>query len=605
MTKSLGLLLLFLIVHSGRVIGQGSLLEGDNLSVVISHHWKQRKMNEGRHYLKRTNVGQNEENNCKMANVWFVWDNCTRSCRCGKDLDGVVQCNTDTRELSVLECNCLTVEYTVQGELSAVVGNCIFNCANFTRLNKYNVIYHSAPTDCASLNRQGTLCGQCLDGYTVPAYSYELKCIRCDSQLENWGLYIVFAFLPLTVFIVIILVFRINVVSPILHNFVYAVQFVTLPVFMKIILYIISQTSRGLNVPIKVLLGLYGIWNLDFLRVNVLPDVCINDIPLHILVLDYLIAIYPMLLMAVAYTIVELYGFGFRPLQYIWKPFHYFFARCRRHWGIQNTIMDAFVTFFFLSTTKLLSVSFALLMGAKTFTSDGKLHSWNLYYNPSVQFFGREHLPYALLAIAILTVFIVFPTSLLLFYQCKAYKRCLTKCQISGQALDEFVSTFQKYYKDGSSGTFDCRWFAGFFILLKLFGYMVYAVSPSQFFLYFFVYLSIIGTAVIVIVQPYKEEYAVFNIVTANLFLWCALYSTSVTVEAVSITVQPFFSDHYISSALMALVPLVYIIVVVLYHLIRRFRGQKGGDGLTSSLPHRLLHSDQYRDTLHTIAAVF
>ena len=35
-----------------------------------------------------------------------------------------------------------------------------------------------------------------------------------------------------------------------------------------------------------------------------LPDVCINDIPLHILVLDYLIAIYPMLLIAVAYTIV-------------------------------------------------------------------------------------------------------------------------------------------------------------------------------------------------------------------------------------------------------------------------------------------------------------
>ena len=145
----------------------------------------------------------------------------------------------------------------------------------------------------------------------------------------------------------------------------------------------------------------------------------------------------------------------------------------------------------------------------------------------------------------------------------------------------------------------------GFFILLKLFGYMVYAVSPSQFFLYFFVYLSIIGTAVIVIVQPYKEEYAVFNIVTANLFLWCALYTTSVTVEAVSTTVQPFLSDHNISSALMALVPLVYIIVVVLYHLIRRFRGQKGGDGLTSSLPHRLLHSDQYRDTLHTTAAVF
>ena len=48
---------------------------------------------------------------------------------------------------------------------------------------------------------------------------------------------------------------------------------------------------------------------------------------------------------------------NFRPLLYMWKPFHYFFARFHRQWGIQTTIMDAFVTFFFLSATKLLSAS--------------------------------------------------------------------------------------------------------------------------------------------------------------------------------------------------------------------------------------------------------
>ena len=101
-------------------------------------------------------------------------------------------------------------------------------------------MYHNAPTDCASLNRQGTLCGQCLDGYTVPAYSYDLKCIRCDSQLENWGLYIVFAFLPLTVFIVITLVFRINVLSPDLNMFVLAAQYRNLPFFR-------SQNFRLIN----------------------------------------------------------------------------------------------------------------------------------------------------------------------------------------------------------------------------------------------------------------------------------------------------------------------------------------------------------------------
>ena len=228
-----------------------------------------------------------------------------------------------------------------------------------------------------------------------------------------------------------------------------------------------------------------------------MPDVCINVIPLHILVLDYLIAIYPMMLMAAAYTMVELYGFGFRPLRCMWKPFHYFFAQFRRHWGIQTTIMDAFVTFFFLSTTKLLSVSFDLLIAVPVFSSDGNLLSLNLYYDPSIEYFGREHLPYALLAISILIVFIVFPTSLLLCYQFKIYRKCLKKFMKKDTALDRFVDAFQKYYKDGSDGTWDCRWFAGFFILFKLFAYAL-SLGGVSFILVTTVSLIAAITAVIV-----------------------------------------------------------------------------------------------------------
>ena len=539
------------------------------------------------------------EQACSETNGWFVWNNKTRSCDCGDNLNGMVQCNAATKGLSVLDCHCLTVHHTTQGTQLALAGSCIFNCVNLK-----SFVYDSAPTDCASLNRQGTLCGQCLDGYTVPAYSYEFKCIRCDSELENWGLYIVFAFVPLTVFIVIILVFRINVLSPNFNMFVFAAQSVSISIFVRIILFSLSQRDENfMRVPTTLILTAYWIWNLDFCRVNVLPDVCINVIALHILVLDYLVAIYPMLLMAVAYTIVELYGFGFRPLLYMWKPFHYFFARFRRQWGIQTTIIDAFVTFFFLSTTKLLSVSCDLLLSTQLFTSDGKLYSWNLYYDSSIEYFGREHLPYVLLAIGILTVFIAFPTSLLLFYQCKLFCICLRKCQIKGTILDKCVHIFQKYYKDGSNGTWDCRWFAGFFIIIKSLAYFAYSVSLNVTSFIFIVILCISAAAIIVIVEPYKEEYKQFNVISANLFLWEALLFTSVIYKNDTYFVQSGLDDHYISAAIFSLVPLVYIIVVIIHHLIRRFRGEKGGDELTSSLPHRLLHSDQYRDSFGYIAA--
>ena len=527
-------------------------------------------------------------------NLWFIWEN--GSCHCGNELHGVVKCDPDTKEIGVLDCNCLTIEYTPNSPPIPVAGGCIFNCVNSSYVKGSDIIYHSAPSDCASLNRQGTLCGQCLDGYTVPAYSYELKCIRCDSQLENWGLYIVFAFLPLTVFIVIILVFRINVLSPKLYTFVFSSQMVSIPVLLKVILYYNSTHKKLHNnmyrIPLAFLSAFYGVWNLDFFRVLLLPDVCINAIPLHILVLDYLIAIYPMLLMAVAYTVVELYSFGFRPLWYIWKPFHYFFARCRRHWGIQNTIMDAFVTFFFLSTTKLLSVSFALLMDTTIYTSDGKMYSRNLYYDPSIKYFGKEHLPYAMMANAILVFFIAFPTSLLLLYQFKLYRTCLTRCKIRGGTLDTFVDTFQKYYKDGSNSTWDCRWFAGFFILLKSTGYVVYSLSPGPMFFIFATFLYAIGAAVVVLVEPYKEEYSVYNAVSANLLLWQALMSTSLSYQNMAGILSPEESDYFLITSILCLFPIAYIIGVVLLYVIRRFRNTS--DGLTSSLPHRLLFPDQY-----------
>ena len=535
---------------------------------------------------------------CLQTNIWFVWNNRTKSCECGSDVSGIVHCVALTKVLSVLDCNCLTIDYETQGRALPAVGSCIFNCANNTHVD---LLYHNAPTDCASLNRQGTLCGQCLEGYAVPAYSYDLNCIKCNSDIQNWGHYILFAFFPLTLFIVITIVFRINVLSPKLNIFVLASQAISIPIFLRIILYTLSQTTEKIvSIPVKIVVALYGIWNLDFLRVNILPDVCINVIPLHILLLDYLVVIYPMLLISVAYTIVQLHNSGFRPVLYVWKPFHRYFARFRRQWGIQTTIMDAFVTFFFLSTTKLFSVSLDLLMGTRIFTRYGKARSLNLYYYPSIKYFGLEHLPYALLAICFLTVFIAFPTSLLLCYQCKAYRRCLVKCKIDGKMMDEFINAFQKYYKDGSNDTWDCRWFSGFFILLKCFACVIYALSTSQMAFMYIMQLCTLGAMVIVMVEPYKEEYKVFNIISANLLLWLTLFYGALMNNYASYLFQIGLSDHYITTVVLGLFPLVYIVGVILHHLKRRFRRERA---LSSSLPDRLLHSDQYRDSFGFIAA--
>ena len=167
--------------------------------------------------------------------------------------------------------------------------------------------------------------------------------------------------------------------------------------------------------------------------------------------------------------------------------------------------------------------------------------------------------------------------------------------------LDEFVDTFQRYYKDGSSGTRDYRWFSGFLILLKLLAYMIYAASPNIFWYILVAMLFTIGAVVILIVEPYKEEYAAYNRTSSVLLLWFALFCTTMVTEALAIYYGTEPHHYYVPVVVVGLLPLVYITAVTINHFRRIFRGQEPADTLTSSLPDRLLHSSMYRGSIDVL----
>ena len=98
----------------------------------------------------------------------------------------------------------------------------------------------------------------------------------------------------------------------------------------------------------------------------------------------------------------------------------------------------------------------------------------------------------------------------------------------------------------------------------------------------------------VVNVQPYREEYSTFNVISANLFLWQALVCAFMSRESLSAIVAAEFKDHFFCVFLLWLVPLTYIIGIPLHQLVVKFRQwqlQKASS-LTSSLPHRLVHSE-------------
>ena len=129
------------------------------------------------------------------------------------------------------------------------------------------------------------------------------------------------------------------------------------------------------------------------------------------------------------------------------------FARCRRQWDIQNSLLDAFETFFLLSYVKFLSVSFDILMPTFSWDMKSTMQSPVVYYDGTLEYFGLEHLPYALLAFAVLIVFTFCPILLLCVYPCHWFHRCLNTYHLSSPALHTFMDTFQGSYKDGTNGS--------------------------------------------------------------------------------------------------------------------------------------------------------
>ena len=100
------------------------------------------------------------------------------------------------------------------------------------------------------------------------------------------------------------------------------------------------------HVALKLLLVLCDIWSLVFFRA-VIPPFCVssNIRTVQALALEYVVAFYPIFLILLTYVCIKLHDNNFRPIVWLWKPFHRHLARFRRRWDSKASIINAFTTF--------------------------------------------------------------------------------------------------------------------------------------------------------------------------------------------------------------------------------------------------------------------
>ena len=463
------------------------------------------------------------------------------------------------------------------------LGKCLYKDRHSMILLQYSSVPSNVSEldeyKCGPLNRTGMLCGKCKDGYYPLVNSLDMNCVKCPNGWSNLWRFVMVAFIPLTVFYFIILLFRVNATSSQLHGFIYCCQGIALAPLLRAELLVFSRSKRNSEMAVRTIGTLYGIWNLDFLR-SVDLGICLPIDTLTALALDAAVGVYPLLLILITYVMIFLYDRNFTPLVAVWKPFTTLVGLLRSSWDIKTSLIDAFITFLYLSSVKFMSVSFDLLAPVlvKQLDSVGNMtESWHVYYDPTVPYFHVKHIPYAVLALCVLTLFVILPALLLLFYPFACFQKVLNTLPIRQHVLHTFMDSFLGCYKDGTQpDTRDCRWFASllfcFRFLLLIIGIFIQDAT-------FYVFAAIVVVSCVILmtlVQPFKKGSKHLYTNTLFMLLLALLYTLSLQITAQSKQPRYYIHVFIVLTTVVAVLPLLYLSALIVHWLYshRRFGGQ-------------------------------
>ena len=520
-------------------------------------------------------MSEETPNNCSNESscpTWFICNH-ENKCQCGDGHDDAIVCDEDKLTSAVLDCHCVTYD----GDKEEIfLGSCFYNCG--ITHNKSDAIYKQLPNKpqsllnrsvCSDFNRKGLLCGDCEDGHSPLVLSYNLSCVECPDGHKNWWKFILVAIVPLTFFYFIVILFNINVTSSRLHGVVLFSQALSMPAFIRLIVTALQHRNSHLQVAAKVFLSFYSFWNLDMLR-SVIPDICLNVTTIQALALDYLPALYPFLLILISYFLIELYDRKVAWIVKIWKPFHIVLTYFRKSWNIRTSVIDSFATFFLLSNIKILSVSTDLLVPTQIYQLDSNRSTFGLYYSPGVAYFSHEHLPYAITALVLLTVFVFIPITTLTLYPFRFFQNFLSLFPFNWHFLHAFVDSFQGCYKDRTNpGTLDCRWFSSLLLLLRSIFFITFSLTLSSMYFIYTIIILVIFLILLINIQPFKKtaaRYPSTDIIFVVLLSFC--YVTLAARDITNIE-NPVYSQFMLYVAFLStFVPIFYIFIIILFWFI-------------------------------------
>ena len=485
----------------------------------------------------------------------------TRKCECRKDLDYSIRCDEEKQQLYLRIGYCMSIYNDT--DMTVVLGRCPYIHPSARNSSKFP--YFPFPPNmtasevngymCGEMNRTGRLCGRCENGTGPSVFSPDLKCVRCLDSSYGWAVYLAAEFIPITAFVLLVILFRIRFCADYINALVFFCNIAGQLYYRPIFLFseFISNSQRS---AISILLSIYNIFNLQFFQ-NFFPPLCISEemTNMEVLALRYLVALYPLLLILVIYVLVCLYDRNFKPLVLVWRPFGAIISFFRKQFNVRYSLIDAFASFFLLSFFSFSATSFSFLSLdtylrnissskiSTVFYSDGSV-AHNINNSTSV------------LALIFLTVFIILPTLLMLVYPSRTFQKCLNCCGLRCLPLHLFMDAFQGCYKNGTDGTRDYRYFVGLYLLFRFLTFsdlldyfLVYHENP--------VFFLVIFSFSFALCRPYKNN--CFNVVD------CLFHAILALFIYLFLSHSTFFNFFTVRVFLLLLLctPLFYLVILI------------------------------------------
>ena len=165
---------------------------------------------------------------------WFIQEPTSTQCKCGSAVGGLVECKSDEHYsppyyyVSLPMCYCMTAHIDCNSS-ATILGSCPYACIGTGPWSSDSQKLNAKMCK-ERWNRKGPLCAICQEGFGPPVYSYELSCNT--MSITAVVKFAAVSFIPLTLFFLTILVFRISATKPPLDIFIFVSQVLAAPQYI-------------------------------------------------------------------------------------------------------------------------------------------------------------------------------------------------------------------------------------------------------------------------------------------------------------------------------------------------------------------------------------